>query len=305
MFVLKVIEDPLSVLTSSRDRSVKLRALPTNTPSTGFNSGNDGERTSERGRASITRGADTLRERHDDSGDNCKDDTCGNNVADVDEIVSRAPTVPTLAGPENRRLVRNGPAAGVAVPGDRSFRDSQTLDNSFCTASGDNASTDNISTSSTVASTGKLPQYGMDLTTLTLGRIDDATRRDTYSFPVDLKGRGEGKAVEARAVLQVRRELRSFFVSERRRRMDGDKVMSSLDFEPALTVARDCGHRNGATRGIGSSLSVSASFGKRAVWKGENVLHSGGELLSSQKRKRPFGRQRFIFHAPSWTIENT
>lgn len=49
----------------------------------------------------------------------------------------------------------------------------------------------------------KLPPYGRDLSTLTLGRVGDGFRRDVFVFPVDLKGRGEGRAVEARAVLQV------------------------------------------------------------------------------------------------------
>ena len=50
------------------------------------------------------------------------------------------------------------------------------------------------------------PQHGHDMSILTLGRIADGFRRDTYAFDVDLKGRGEGRAAEARAVLQVRRK---------------------------------------------------------------------------------------------------
>lgn len=46
--------------------------------------------------------------------------------------------------------------------------------------------------------------YGQDLSTLTLGRIADGFRRDRFTFPVDLQGRGEGRAVEARAVMQVK-----------------------------------------------------------------------------------------------------
>ncbi len=62
-----------------------------------------------------------------------------------------------------------------------------------------------LSPSNSVASLKtKTPPHGYDLTTLTLGRVDDGRRRDIYSFPVDLKGRGEGRAVEARAVLQVK-----------------------------------------------------------------------------------------------------
>lgn len=52
------------------------------------------------------------------------------------------------------------------------------------------------------------PQHGYDMSILTLGRIGDGFRRDTYTFDVDLKGRGEGRAAEARAVLQVRLDRR-------------------------------------------------------------------------------------------------
>lgn len=48
-----------------------------------------------------------------------------------------------------------------------------------------------------------LRKHGRDLSTLTLGRIEDGFRRDRYDFPVDLKGRGHGRAAEARAVMQV------------------------------------------------------------------------------------------------------
>lgn len=58
-----------------------------------------------------------------------------------------------------------------------------------------------VSTSTSNASSTY--RYGRHLSTLTLGRIADGFRRDCHVFPVDLKGRGEGRAVEARAVMQV------------------------------------------------------------------------------------------------------
>lgn len=65
-------------------------------------------------------------------------------------------------------------------------------------------STSNLtSTSTSTSNTLPIHRYGHDLSPLTLGRIADGFRRDHYVFPVDLKGRGEGRAVEARAVMQV------------------------------------------------------------------------------------------------------
>ena len=52
-----------------------------------------------------------------------------------------------------------------------------------------------------------VPQHGHDMSILTVGRIGDGFRRDAYAFDVDLKGRGEERAAEARAVLQVRRDV--------------------------------------------------------------------------------------------------
>lgn len=57
--------------------------------------------------------------------------------------------------------------------------------------------------SSSDSSITKLYKYGYELSTLTLGRIADGFRRDCFDFPLDLRGRGQGKAIEARAVMQV------------------------------------------------------------------------------------------------------
>lgn len=68
---------------------------------------------------------------------------------------------------------------------------------------GSQAASTTTLTSNLTSKTPPIRCYGHDLSPLTLGRIEDGFRRDRYVFPVDLKGRGEGRAVEARAVMQV------------------------------------------------------------------------------------------------------
>ncbi|CAM9715633.1 unnamed protein product, partial [Ectocarpus sp. 12 AP-2014] len=166
---LEVLEDPPCLLTGSRDRSVKLRSLPAkyqrrvSTPSA-----SDGP---------TARARRTVEQDKEDSSNSSR-----KRGGDSDSVSPPSPTTP-------------GPPAG------RQWENEQPAD-----STGKNSSSSTQSTqSSTVASAApaKIPRHGHELSTLTLGRIADGFRRDEYVFPVDHKGRGEGRAIEARAILQA------------------------------------------------------------------------------------------------------
>ncbi|CAM9260448.1 unnamed protein product, partial [Ectocarpus fasciculatus] len=120
----------------------------------------------------------------------------------------------------NKPAASDGPTARARRTAEKDREDSSSSSSSTQNNKGDSDSdradppsptTPSIQStqSSTITSTApaKIPRHGRDLSTLTLGRIADGFRRDKYVFPVDHKGRGEGRAVEARAVLQAIEEI--------------------------------------------------------------------------------------------------
>lgn len=197
-----MLQDPPSLLTASRDRSVKLRALPslddqTSTSSTTAVTTQKAEPMPQDPRTALSN--------NDNDNDNA-----GGDVGRQTTLTSPGPPRPPPANPEGQEPISGKDAAAqiprtegdssgnLAAPGGCSASSTGTVGSLACSLSSSKAAT-------------KPPCHGYDLTTLTLGRIADACRRDTYSFPVDLKGRGEGRAVEARAVLQVcMKKLASF-----------------------------------------------------------------------------------------------
>lgn len=199
-----MLEDPPCLLTGSRDRSVKLRALPTK----GQHQGNS--RPAQADRVGTSSSEHAEREAEENNPSKCHSEK---NIDIVPASTSpMPPTSPAYAAAgaqerepqqqqdrssaDKRQIVdKNGPllpstAATTAVAAPAPIPSSPS-----------SKSTRSTTSSSTGA---KILQHGHHLSTLTLGRIEDGFRRDKYVFPVDLQGRGEGRAVEARAVLQVR-----------------------------------------------------------------------------------------------------
>ncbi|CAN0111869.1 unnamed protein product [Scytosiphon promiscuus] len=154
---LEVIQDPPCLLTGSRDRSVKLRALPI-----------QAQQRSDTGQIPQNP-AETSSSKKPDQEAQAEKGSLIKHRGESNDDVLAGPTPPTTP----------------LHPG--------------------HASSSKSTTSSSTSA--KIPQHGEDLSTLTLGRIDDSFRRDIYKFPVDLQGRGEGRAVEARAVLQAIEEI--------------------------------------------------------------------------------------------------
>lgn len=160
---------------------MKLRALPT-----------DGHHPTDHKTAASERTATaTWEQTGPDEQDKEEDLNDRNNSSNGD-----GPAVPSLRPPPSGKPEEREPiSGGTDEPAKARPRNSSSSSNSVVSMSSSKSSKSTTCT--------KIPVLGYDLCTLTLGRIADGFRRDTYSFPVDLKGRGEGRAVEARAVLQV------------------------------------------------------------------------------------------------------
>ncbi|CAM9998853.1 unnamed protein product, partial [Ectocarpus sp. 12 AP-2014] len=170
---LQVLEDPPCLLTGSRDRSVKLWSLPAK----------------YRRRISKPSASDGPTARARRTVEQDKEDSSNSSRKGGGDSVSAAPPSPTTPAPLSGRQWENEQPAN---------------------STGKISSPSTLSTqSSTVASAApaKIPRHGHDLSTLTMGRIADGFRRAEYVFPVDHKGRGEGRAIEARAVLQAIEEI--------------------------------------------------------------------------------------------------
>ena len=191
-----MLQDPPSLLTASRDRSVKLRALPTLDDQTAAS-------TIKTHKAEPMTPQDPKTTQSVNDKDNHGDD------ADPTTLTSRQPPPqPPPANPEGQEPVGGeDDASKKTLKGDESGGTSAVPGGCSVSPTGtDGSPACSLSSSKTTTST-KPPPHGYDLATLTLGRIADACRRDAYFFPVDLKGRGEGRAVEARAVLQVTNKI--------------------------------------------------------------------------------------------------
>lgn len=181
-----MIEDPSCLLTASRDRSVKLRAIPTrndhypNDRSATNAHFNGHSATKDHLKSPRTMTADTLETKpippssipgcepvRQPGRDSERKDAEGN-------VKEKMIPEPLAALQKSTSVLQGADGGGVVSERGRS-----------CVVS------------------ASRHRYGHDLSILTLGRIADGLRRDRYDFPMDLEGRGEGRAVEARAVMQV------------------------------------------------------------------------------------------------------
>lgn len=243
----QVIEDPPCILTASRDRSVKLRALPT--------PGNKAGKTSKPIKSSEKNGSRSIvgkpsggeggegggsssvgwggggATNNDDNQSNCSTTTKpihGTVVTTSQEEQSADGACSPSAGaadgdPRYRTQTRPRTDANVSATTNPNEEELELLPDGFIPGDdgssggggGDGGSLSSFSATRSLSPPPPPlpprsvipPQHGHDMAILTLGRIADGFRRDTYAFDVDLKGRGEGRAAEARAVLQVGRDV--------------------------------------------------------------------------------------------------
>lgn len=205
-----MLQDPPCLLTASRDRSVKLRALPTND-----HQPNDSKPTA------LERTATTSEQtgQEEQAKQDILDEPNNSNNGDDSEAS-------TLRPPPRGNSEEQEPISDTAEPPKPRRRNNSSR----------NSTVSMPSSKSTKSKTpAKIPVLGYDLCTLTLGRIADGFRRDTYSFPVDLKGRGEGRAVEARAVLQVGRARADVLAVDRLLRPRGRVLQLPSNARPTQT----------------------------------------------------------------------
>ena len=206
-----MIEDPLCLLTASRDRSVKIRALPKSESSktndfddTTYGAFPVDPQENEISAATVTVEASVIGRETSNEGESSnerlpptifwtKEINLGHTKATEQTELTKSVEqimVGELVKPTNPTELQN--SLHVTA---REATASLLLHFSGSTL---------LESSPVLSSSDKLPPpYGYDLAVLTLGRIEDGFRRDAFVFPVDLKGRGQGRAAEARAVLQV------------------------------------------------------------------------------------------------------
>eukprot|EP00752_Nemacystus_decipiens_P012939 g11452.t1 len=255
---LEVLQDPPSLLTASRDRSVKLRALPT----TSIN------RAATEKVGPMSQDPDPLPTPNDNDEDG--------DEADQDSVTHRDPPRPPPAKPEDQGPVSGtdgasqepraggGSSGAVDVPGGCPPSSTGTVGSLACSL-----------TSSRTTTSATPPPHGHDLATLTLGRIADACRRDTYSFPVDLKGRGEGRAVEARAVLQAIEEIE---VRKERRKKEQAALNRARDGAAAAAAAAAAEAAAAATRATSMAAATIIPFDRLPGQQEPSLLDYSHEL---------------------------